>query len=176
MTLLRIVSDAEQRNSSIVSALDSLRNKTSTIKSRNSKLLSRLEKVYSRLNRVHNELQLPKAPLRLDGSMVVSLQPPPTEQLENASYSSDYSFYFEPVSRNVLDSEAASFLFFYAGPAIHKNSTNTSVLRTDDFLAIVSDRDVMGYRARVGRTEFSGSLQVSELIRSNGKYRVRIQR
>eukprot|EP00800_Vazella_pourtalesii_P001416 TRINITY_DN1128_c0_g1_i2.p1 TRINITY_DN1128_c0_g1~~TRINITY_DN1128_c0_g1_i2.p1 ORF type:complete len:657 (+),score=145.66 TRINITY_DN1128_c0_g1_i2:457-2427(+) len=105
--------------------------------------------------------------------MVVSLQPPPTEQLENATYSTDFSFYFEPVQNAISQN---TFLFFYAGPAILDTSEDNSVLGTDDFIAIVSTSGVMGYRARIGGREFSQSLGSGETIRSNSKYVVRIKR
>ena len=162
---------AEQFN--ISTGLNQLHWSSDNVKTRNSNIRSRLDKVYTRLSRVHNELQLPKAPLRLDGSMVVSLQPPPTEQLENATYSTDFSFYFEPVQNTISQD---TFLFFYAGPAIIDTSVDTSVLGTDDFIAIVSTSGVMGYRARIGGREFSQSLDSSETIRSNSKYVVRIKR
>ena len=160
----------------ILTELNTLYSNTSTIKTRNYNILSRLQKVYSRLSRVHNELQLPKAPLRLDGSMVVSLQPPPTEQLENATYSTDFSFYFEPVTNALSDTPQTTFLFFYAGPAILTSSKYTSVLGTEDYIAIVSTLGVMGYRARLGGQEFSENLEGGQTIRSNSKYIVRIKR
>ena len=132
--------------------------------------------MYSRLSRVHNDLQLPKAPLRLDGTMVVSLQPPPTEQLENATYSTDFSFYFEPVKNALTDAPQSTFLFFYAGPAILSSSTNTSVLSSEDYIAIVSNLGVMGYRARLAGQEFAEDLESNQMIRSNSKYIVRIKR
>ncbi|KAI6661217.1 hypothetical protein LOD99_10145 [Oopsacas minuta] len=165
--------DARENTFQISAKLNNLAWTTNNIQTRNSNIRSRLEKVYSRLSRVHNKLQLPKAPLRLDGSMVVSLQPPPTEQLENATYSTDFSFYFEPVRTGLSES---TFLFFYAGPAILDTSENVSPLDTEDYIAIVSANSVMGYRARIGGTEFSKSLGSRETIRSNSKYTVRIKR
>ena len=108
--------------------------------------------------------------------MVVSLQPPPTEQLENATYSTDFSFYFEPVKNALTDIPQSTFLFFYAGPAILSNSTNISVLGTEDYISIVSTLGVMGYRARIGGREFSEDLRNDQTIRSNSKYIVRIKR
>ncbi|KAI6660716.1 hypothetical protein LOD99_10297 [Oopsacas minuta] len=165
--------DGRENTFQISTKLNNLAWTTNNIQTRNSNIRSRLEKVYSRLSRVHNELQLPKAPLRLDGSMMVSLQPPPTEQLENATYSTDFSFYFEPVRTGLSES---TFVFFYAGPAILDTSENVSILDTEDYIAIVSANSVMGYRARIGGTEFSKSLGSGETIRSNSKYTVRIKR
>ena len=162
---------AEQFN--VSTELNQLHWSNNNVKTRNSNIRSRLDKINSRLNRVHNELQLPKAPLRLDGTMVVSLQPPPTEQLENATYSTDFSFYFEPVQNAISQN---TFLFFYAGPAIIDTSSDSSMLATDDYIAIVSTGGVMGYRARISGREFTQSLGNSETIRSNSKYVVRIKR
>ena len=108
--------------------------------------------------------------------MVVSLQPPPTEQLENATYSTDFSFYFESVKNALTDLPQSTFLFFYAGSAILSNSANVSVLGTEDYISIVSTLGVMGYRARIGGREFSEDLRNDQTIRSNSKYIVRIKR
>ena len=172
-TLVSELRTARNEQFNISVGLNQLHWSNDNVKERNSNIRSRLDKVYTRLSRVHNELQLPKAPLRLDGTMVVSLQPPPTEQLENATYSTDFSFYFEPVQNAISQN---TFLFFYAGPAILDTSEDSSVLGTDDFIAIVSTSGVMGYRARIGGREFSQSLGSGETIRSNSKYVVRIKR